>query len=150
MFFFYMSIHACSLILPIQIWWDLVIVALTKYNVSFKWLQPKSCGIVEVFLLCCPALYTTHDLIILTCDIFLFMYLFNWVTERRIDYLSRTAVWAPPGTCRWGCWRKSGWFPGRGQCWCSPPTNRWARAGASAPSGSADGKWKSKVMQGWD
>lgn len=75
-----------------------------------------------------------HDLIIV-----------SWHSE--LSHLSHTAFWAPPGTCRWGCWRRSGWFPGTGRCWCWPPTNQRAPVGAAASPGSA-GTRKSKAIQG--
>lgn len=49
----------------------------------------------------------------------------------------------------------SGWSPGRDLCWCWPPTNQRAPAGATASSASAgwpregDGGWNGSKMGGW-
>lgn len=65
-------------------------------------------------------------------------------------HLCCRASWAPPGTCRWGCWRRSGWFPGTGPCWCWPWTSRRAPVGAAASPGSAGEQGSQAARLGWN
>lgn len=67
-----------------------------------------------------------------------------WFLKRRLlSHLSRTVASVHPGICLWGCWRRSGASPGRCQCLCWLPTNRWARASGKEWPGSVENRTRS-------